>query len=208
MDAHSQSLAAWAAREILPHEGMVRSWLVRRWGRSVDVDDVIQEAYCRIAELDSVAHIRNGRSYFFTTVRSVAVDMARAAKVANLRTMTEIDWLDVMDDNPLPDRVVEAGQELGRVDRLLSRLSWTCRQVIELRRIHGLSQAETARQLGISENVVENHIVRGLRSLLKAIEEQDMPAQRKGTQGWSATTGEIAGMSRLPDGRHGRRRGK
>lgn len=208
MPADSRSKAAWVAREILPHEGLVRNWLARRWGRTVEVDDVIQEAYCRISELDSVEHIQHGRAYFFTTVRAVAIDMIRASGVANVRTMTEIDWMNVIDDNPLPDRVAEAGQELIRVEAMLTRLSWTCRQVIELRRIRGLSQAETARQLGVSENVVENHIVRGLRSLLKAIEAQDAPGMQKGTPGWKPTTGQIAGMSKLPNGRHGRRTGK
>lgn len=208
MDAHPPSIAAWVASEILPHEGIVRNWLIRRWGNLLDVDDILQEAYCRLSELNSVEHIQNGRAYFFTTVRAVAIDMVRAARLANVRQLTEIDWLDVIDDNPLPDRVVEAGQELARVEALLCRLSWTCRQVIELRRIRGLSQAETARQLGISENVVENHIVRGLRSLLKAVEEQDTPATQKGEPGWNLPTGQIAGMSRPPSGRRGRRTAK
>ena len=82
-----------------------------------------------------------------------------------MRSMTETEWLDVMDDGPTPDRAAEASQELVRATKLLSQLSLTCRQVIELRRVHGLSQAETASRLGISENVVENHIVRGIRRL-------------------------------------------
>lgn len=208
MDADPPSIAAWVAREVFPHEGIVRSWAARRWGHVLDVDDVVQEAYCRLSELASVAHIRNGRAYFFATVRAVAIDALRGAKVANVHAMTEIDWQDVMDERPQPDRVVEAGQELARVQAMLSRLSWTCRQVIELRRVHGLSQLETARRLGVSENVVENHIVRGLRSLLKAIEEQDAPAMRKGESGWNPGIGKIAGMSRLPDGRRGLRTAK
>lgn len=177
MDDVRDGIAAWVAKEILPHEAMVRNWLSRRWGASVDVDDVIQEAYCRIAELASVDHIGNGRSYFFKTVKAIIMDGMRRAKVANIRYMTEIDVSDVIDDRPLADRTVEASQELDRVNGLLSKLSLTCRRVIELRRIQGLSQKETARQLGVSESVVENHIVRGLRSVLKAMADQDARAE-------------------------------
>jgi RNA polymerase sigma-70 factor (ECF subfamily) len=173
MDDQRDSIAAWVAREILPHEGSVRGWATRRWGSLIDVDDVIQEVYCRIAGLDSVTHIENGRAYVFTTVQAVVMDGFRRAKVANTKPMTEIDWFDVEDDSPLADRRVEAIQELGRVNNLLSGLSATGRRVIELRRIHGLSQKETAQQLGVSESVVENHIVRGLRRILKTIAEQD-----------------------------------
>src|SRR5690606_24937402 len=66
MDINRNHIAAWAAEKILPHEAEVRNWLLRHWRTTVDVDDVVQEAYCRISELDSVEHIRNGRSYFFT----------------------------------------------------------------------------------------------------------------------------------------------
>ncbi|MGY1459481.1 MULTISPECIES: RNA polymerase sigma factor [unclassified Luteimonas] len=188
MDTNRNRIAAWVAEEVLPHEAEVRSWLIRHWRSVLDIDDVIQEAYCRISELDSVEHIRNGRSYFFTTARAVAIDTVRSARHKNSVSMTETEWLYVMDEGPLPDRSAESGQTLEQMAELLSRLSWTCRQVIELRRIHGLSQAETARQLGVSENVVENHIVRGIRHLLKAISEQEAHGTSEGEHGWSTPT--------------------
>lgn len=172
-------IAAWIAREILPHEGDVRNWLRRRWRTGIDVDDVIQEAYCRIAGLGSVDHIARGRSYFFRTAQAVAIDMMRHAKVANIVAVTEIEWMDVRDDEPLADRSAMAKQELEKVDGLLSRLSWTCRRVIELRRIEGLSQRETAAKLNVSESVVENHIVRGVRAVLKAIASEEAGAKEK-----------------------------
>lgn len=140
----------------------MRRWRSSRWRNSVDVDEVIQEAYCPIATLPSVDHIRSGRAYFFRTVHTLAVDAVRHARVANIATVKENDWLNVLGDEPLADRVVEASQELERVNGLLSKLSWTCRRVIELRR------------LGVSESVVENHIVRGIKSVLKAMAEQDV----------------------------------
>lgn len=177
MDDIRDSTAVWVSREILPHEGAVRSWLLRRWGAMVDADDVLQEAYCRIASLTSVSHIESGRAYLFRTAGAVVVDGIRRAKVANSGTMTETDWWNVMDEGPLADRVVEARQQLERLEGFLGRLSWTCRRVIELRRIQGLSQRDTARQLGISERVVENHIARGLKGVLKAMTEQEAKAE-------------------------------
>jgi RNA polymerase sigma-70 factor (ECF subfamily) len=177
MDDVRDSIAVWISREILPHEGCVRRWLARRWGSQIDADDVIQETYCRISTLPSVRHIESGRAYFFRTAQSIVIDGARRAKVANGAAMTESEWWSVIDQEPLPDRVVEDREELARVDGLLGKLSWTCRRVIELRRIHGLSQKETARQLGVSENVVENHVTRGLKRVLKAMAEHETAAE-------------------------------
>lgn len=179
MDDRRSSIAAWVAREILPHESAARRWAQRRWGPLVDVDDVIQEVYCRISALDSIDHIDNGRAYLFRTLQAVVLDGLRRARVANTRPMTEIDWFDVVDESPGADRHVEAIQELGRVNQLLSELSQTCRRVIELRRIHGLSQRETARQLGVTENVVENHVARGIRRVLKAMAEESQAEETR-----------------------------
>ena len=167
------SIAAWVAREILPHEGAVRGWLARRWRNAIDADDVIQEAYCRLSALTSVQHIDNPLAYFRRTVHAAAVDAVQRAYGKNVISMMETEWFNVVDEEPLADRSAAASQELGRVNGLLSKMSYTCQRVIELRRIEGLSQKETASRLGVSENVVENHIVRGLRRILSAMADQD-----------------------------------
>lgn len=176
MDRERDKIALWIAREILPHEGAVRRWLSRRWRNAIDVDDVIQEAYCRIARLDGVDHIDNPAAYFHRAVHAVAVDTMRRAGIINFIPMTEIEWLNVKDHEPLADRAVTAKQELGRVDALLSGLSSTCRRTIEMRRIEGLSQRQTAERLGISEALVRNHLVRGLKKVLQTMAEQDADA--------------------------------
>jgi RNA polymerase sigma factor (sigma-70 family) len=169
-------IARWVAREILPHEGRVRRWLARQWRGAVDVDDVVQEAYCRIAALPSVDHITAPLAYFRRTAHAVAVDTARQT-AKNIASATESDWFDVRDESPSIDRVIEGEQELNRIGDLLTGLPDMCRRIIQLRRIEGLSQRETAERLGVSENVVENNIVRGIKRVLAAIAAQDADAE-------------------------------
>lgn len=167
------TVALWIAREIVPHEAAIRRWLSRRWRHVVDVEDVIQEAYCRLAGLACVDHIENPAGYFHQTVNAVATDLMRRAGIINFSLMTQIEWSNVMDSEPPADRVLEARQELGRVAGLLAGLSDTCRKVIELRRIEGLSRKETAERLGVSENEVKNHLVRGLQKIMATVAAQD-----------------------------------
>jgi len=166
-------VSAWIGREILPHERGVRSWLARRWGHVLDPNDVIQEAYCRIASLGSVDHIRSPMAYFHRTAQTVAADIMRRSGVINFTSMTEIEWLNVMDSAPLADRTIAAAQEIERVNGVLSELSDTARKAIELRRIEGVSQRETAERLGVSEDVVRNHLVRGVQKVLQRLAAQD-----------------------------------
>lgn len=182
-DGKRDIIAAWVAKEILPYESAVHAWVSRRWRHVVDPDDVIQEAYCRISSLACVDHIDNPIGYFRRTVQAVVTDTLRRSGIFNFVSMTEIEWLNVMDSEALADRVLEAGQELRRVNLLLSQLSDICRQTIELRRIEEVPQREAARRLGVSEDVIRNHLVRGVKKILQAMAAQDAdmsePASRE-----------------------------
>jgi RNA polymerase sigma-70 factor (ECF subfamily) len=57
----------WLADQILPHEAALRSWLRRKKDLPIEADDLVQEAYATLAELDSVEHIHNPKAYLFQT---------------------------------------------------------------------------------------------------------------------------------------------
>ncbi len=63
---------------------------------------------------------------------------------------------------------------------LIAALPERCRRIFEMRKIEGVSQREIARRLGVTEHVVENEAVRGLRAILAAMTEQDAPAEAQG----------------------------
>ena len=93
MNEFDQSgIMEWVGREILPHEGQCRAWL-RRTLDPDDLEDVIQEAYCRIAELADVGHIKNGKAYFFTTARMIVLERLRRARIVRIETIAEIDQM-------------------------------------------------------------------------------------------------------------------
>jgi RNA polymerase sigma-70 factor (ECF subfamily) len=166
-----REIVAWVGAQILPHEADVRRWLRGAGNRPDEVDDVVQEAYCRLAALTGVDHIANGRAYFFQTARNIVIERIRRARVVRIESVTEIDALNVMDSEPSPERIVAGRRELRRVRGLIEGLPPKCREIFKLRRIHGMPQREIARLLGVSENVVEMQAMRGLRLILRALSE-------------------------------------
>jgi RNA polymerase sigma-70 factor (ECF subfamily) len=167
-----QQIIAWVGSQVLPHEAALRAWL-RSSGTSIDqIDDIVQETYCRLAGLSSVAHIANGRAYLFQTARNVMLEQIRRARIVRIDSMTELEALSISDSEPSPEQVAGDRRELRRIQELIEGLPDRCRRIFELRRIHGMSQREIARRLGVSENVVEMQAVRGLRLILKALESQ------------------------------------
>ena len=168
-----EKFVAWVGAQILPHEGDVRRWLSRAGWRRDEIDDIVQDAYCRIAGLASIDHIQNGRAYLFQTIRSVVTDRVRQARVISISRPTEIALLNVLDHAPSAERIVASRLELRRVQAVIQALPERCRTIFMLRRVEGLSQREIARRLGVTENVVEAQAARGLRLILSALTEDD-----------------------------------
>ncbi len=166
----------WIASQILPHEADVRAWLRGALRGVGDVDDVIQEAYCRLSELPDHTHIQNGRAYFFATVRSIVIHGARRARVARIEAVEDAEIAALPDEAPSPERDVGARLQLRRVMDLIAALPPAYRHALEMRRLHGFSQKETARYLGVTEKVVENNALRGLRLLMKMMAGDDAGA--------------------------------
>lgn len=163
----------WLAQEVLPHEQDVRLWLKRSLVTANDVDDVIQEAYCRLANLKAIEQIESPRAYFFQTARSVVLEQMRRARIVRIDAVTEIDALRIEWDEPSPERIAGGRKELERVMKIVATLPERSRRIFEMRRVLGLSQREIARRLGVTENVVENEAARGLKAVLAALAQMD-----------------------------------
>lgn len=172
MEDSRRKIVAWVGRYILPHEGAVRGWLRRSLVSQSDIDDLIQEAYCRIAGLEAVDHIARPEAYFFQVVRMLLAEQVRRSRIVRIESATEIDALSIYSDEPSPERITAARRELAKVRQLIEALPDRCRRIFELRKIHGVSQREIARLLGVTESTVENDGVKGMRLIMKAIREE------------------------------------
>jgi RNA polymerase sigma factor (sigma-70 family) len=164
-----KEIVAWVGSNIVPHEADLRARLRRMSVSEQEIDDIIQDAYVNIARLDSVAHIRNGRAYFFTTAKMVFLSNIRRDRVVRIESMAEIEALALADDDPGPERLASSRQELEHVRSLIALLPDRCREIFEMRRVQGLPQREIAAQLGVAEHTVEAQSTRGLKLILKAL---------------------------------------
>jgi len=178
-----KDIIAWVGSHVLPHEAAVRAWLMRWTSCEQDIDDVIQEAYCRLAAMDDVSHIANGRAYLFQTTRNIVLEQARRSKIVRIDNVMDMGALSIVDETPPMDRVVSGVRELQRVEQLIEGLPLKCRRVFILRRIHGVSQREIARMFGISQNAVEKQATRGLKLIMNALERDDLLEDHEGELG-------------------------
>lgn len=168
-----QDIIAWVGSNIVPLEAGLRVRLSRLGVPEAEIGDIVQDAYVAIARLDSVAHIRDSRSYFYATARNALFQRLRRERIVRIDSLTDAQALGLADEYPGPERHASAQIELARVRRLIDGLPDRCREIFVLRRIHGVAQREIAARLGLSEKIVEAQAIRGLKMILKAIERED-----------------------------------
>ena len=169
MGQYSDERAIWLGRHVLPHEPALRAWLRRRRLEGLEIDDVIQETYTRLVAAESVAHIRDAKSYAFQIAGSVVVDHLRRLKVVSITSVSDLDHLELPSEEPSPERQVIDREELHRLAQLIASLPGRVRDVFTLRRVYGLSQREVAERLGIAESTVEKHMARGFLLMLEPV---------------------------------------
>ena len=166
------AIALWVAREILPHESAVRALLRRLRLLPQDIDEVIQDCYCRFAMLEDVDHIERPRTYFFSAARNIAGRRLRRAKIVPIDSHVAMD---LFEDSELPSPEQVAGGRLDflRMRHFMDALPERCRRIVELRKIEGWSQKEIAAHLGITEKAVEKQVWIGVKAIQRAWREAD-----------------------------------
>ena len=130
-----QEIVAWVGGHVLPHEGAVRGLLRRARLADDEIDDIVQEAYCRLAALDSTDHIADGRGYFVMTARNILLENIRRSRIVRIDAVADLDRLGVVEDSPSPEAATNDRRRLEQVGRLIQELPDRCRQVFILRRV-------------------------------------------------------------------------
>jgi RNA polymerase sigma-70 factor (ECF subfamily) len=179
MTAISEGRARWLAECVLPHEPRLRSWLARHRVVDLDVDDIVQEAYAVLAELQNVDHIRNPRNYLYSVAHSILLQHVRRQRIVSIEAMADLEHLGLYSDEPTPDEALSDFQELREIAQLLAGLPRRCREAFTLRKIEGLSQREIAGRMHIAESTVEKHISKALNLLSIAMRGPAMADAQK-----------------------------
>lgn len=143
-------------------ESRLRRFFQSRFGCREIAADATQETFLRMLMAPPGGSIENPQAYLFRIARSIAhvVAASRRAETAfvDLAAVAEI----LLDDAPDPERVVDARQRMRRFAAIIGALPPRCREVFVLSRMHGLTNGEIAKRLGISRNMVEKHVIRAL----------------------------------------------
>lgn len=143
-------------------------------------DDVLQDAYLKIADGPCARQAERPIGYCCQVVRNMALDYCRRHRVeASYRTFdVDVETLDLPTTASTPDRTMCERQVIDAIDKVLAGLSPRTRLVFELYRLEGLTQREIAARLGCALGLVNGLIAEAasaIKSCGQLLLESDAP---------------------------------
>ena len=121
-----------------------------------DVEDVVQDCFVRL--LEASVEPRNVRAWLYAAVRNRCIDLLRQSSPA-------VEPLAVGQEAATDEEQQERSLREARLWEAIDALPARCREVFLLSKRDGLTYAQIAQRLGLSEKTVEHQVSKALKRL-------------------------------------------
>jgi RNA polymerase sigma factor (sigma-70 family) len=136
----------------------VRGALMRRGRTAQDADDLVQEAWVRLACYEQEAEVLKPEAFLMRTALNLSIDSHRMQVNHGEEVAVESEVL--VDLAPGTEAVVLARERMARLSLCLGRLNEKTRDIFLAHRVDGLTYQEIGRIHGLSTSTVEKHIAK------------------------------------------------
>ena len=129
-----------------------------------EIEDIVQETYVRICQMDKRELVAQPKSFLMKTARNLAYDHLKKAET-RLADGVETEY-DFDDESFVHDEVFESiasNQEFAYFCEAVRQLPGQCRRGFVLKKVYGYSQKEISKEMNLSESTVEKHIAVGFK---------------------------------------------
>ena len=175
MNASAPAMMDLPAQDALPeqdlmhvlqqHRASLRNFLRKRLRSDEEVDDALQETSLRLFHYHSRHAVDSPAALLYHVAERVAADFSRRAQSRQAGAHCTLDEIELASDEPSPEQLASAEQDLTQLVNALERLSPRCQDVFVLSRMEGLSYPQIAMRCGISVKMVEKYMSRALAGL-------------------------------------------
>ena len=138
----------------------VKAALMRRGRTEHDADDLLQEAWMRLACYERKQPVEKPEAFLMRAALNLSIDAHRLRQSRGEEVMLEDVVL--IDTTPSAEEVVLARERVARLSVCLGRLTDQTREIFLAHRIEGMSYQEIARQHNLCVSTVERHVAKAL----------------------------------------------
>lgn len=127
--------------------------------------DLAQESYARVLSAQATGlAILDMRAMLYRTARNLVIDQHRRDEHRRHEDLDDLDEADqpMAPAHQQPDAILGYEQIARVLVRAIESLPPRCMQAFVLSRFDGLSHQQVAERMGISKNMVAQHVVRGI----------------------------------------------
>ncbi len=175
MEGQSANLlldAYFARREEL------KRFFAARFGSIEQAEDLVQELYLKVSTLDPGKPVQNPGGYLYRLAMNLMIDQVRQRQRAVARDSAwrqahnqSVGGDDIADAPDMEDALT-ARRKLAVLIESLDTLPAKTQEIFRLHKFEGLTHAQTAARLGISQRSVEKHVSAALKALLARMERR------------------------------------
>ena len=153
-----------------------------------EVEDIVQETYVRVCQIENKDTIREPHSFMFRTARNLALDYLKRAETRLTSGVDAIDEIELLNDTRLTDTTyaeASSDEEFSQFCDAVRHLPQQCRRAFVLKKVYGYSLREIAADMGLQESTVRNYIIAGSKKCMQY--RRDLEAGRLQERGTSRT---------------------
>ncbi len=168
-----ESAGELLARLYREHNHALVRFLCTRLDSEEEAQDVAQEAYARMLQLNTHGAVSFLSAYLFRTAANLAVDRLR-----HRYTARHVEKSLKEEPQPVvaPERILEGRETLALIDRFVQDLPPKCRQAFYLHRLHDLTPSQIADRLGVTKRMVHHYLVRALAYVRSRLDAEEKPS--------------------------------
>ncbi len=156
----NDAISDWFLRKIIPLEAILMAYLRRNWHNPSDIADLRQEVYARVFEAARGQIPDNPKRFLLTSARNLLIDRVRREQVLPMETFADFESLGIADTSD-PDKQLIAHEDVARMESAMRKLPTRTREAISLAYFEGLTRAQIAERMGVSQQAVSQFLVKG-----------------------------------------------
>lgn len=149
-----------------------------------EVEDIVQETYVRLCQVEQPQTILEPKSFLYRTAKNLALDHVKKAETRLVDGLLD-DAKTHNDDHSAPFHTQSDAKEDATFENVVTQQEFAhfcesvrflpvqCRRAFVLKKVYGYTQKEIANTMQISESTVEKHIAMGIKKCTQYMMQLD-----------------------------------